>query len=251
MVNADVVDGLNELNKEVNDDVDDGLNELDKEVNVDGLENKEDEDELKRNKLFELKWLEIFEQEELEKKHVELKMDELKMDDKEDLTTKKKEFATKKKELGTKRNVELAKKRKEELAKKRKVELEKKKDGDQELEKKMDDDVLEMTPTKFLGKQFRRKRQKSTKLGNYTDLSGNFFKLNDPVTVNPILDSDIEQMDELNNWMKLEEVKDEDMKDLVTSLAGQDLFDRLLKPQNWIHDKEIDASCFLLRKRVA
>ncbi|XP_047306625.1 uncharacterized protein LOC124910045 [Impatiens glandulifera] len=149
------------------------------------------------------------------------------------------------------KNVELGKK---ELAtkKKRKNDEEddmgKKTDEEAELGKKKDDDVLVLTPTRFQGQSFRRKKR-STQLGNYTDPNGKSFKLIDLVTVNPLLDYDSELLDDLKQWMKLE---DDDKINLVLFHAGRELFNRMLRPQNWLHDQEeIDAAYYILKKRVA
>ncbi|XP_047318012.1 uncharacterized protein PF3D7_1120000-like [Impatiens glandulifera] len=129
-------DADDDMNKDVDDDVDDGLKKKKDVVDVDaGMEmNKDVDDGLDKKE--DIASVDIVVENENKDNEAELKMD-----GNEDLSTKKKEFATKKKELGTKRKVELAKKMLEELSKTRKVELEKKKD----------DDVLEMTPTKFEG----------------------------------------------------------------------------------------------------
>ncbi|XP_047309477.1 uncharacterized protein LOC124912881 [Impatiens glandulifera] len=103
------------------------------------------------------------------------------------------------------------------------------------------------TKKKRKGQSFRRKKR-STQLGNYTDPNGKSFKLIDPVTVNPLLDYDSELLDDLKQWMKLE---DDDKINLVLFHAGRELFNRMLRPQNWLHDQqEIDASCYILKKRV-
>ncbi|XP_047317330.1 uncharacterized protein DDB_G0290685-like [Impatiens glandulifera] len=59
-----VVDELNELENNDDDELENNDDdELENKEDVDGFENKEDDDELKRKKLLELKWLEVFEEE--------------------------------------------------------------------------------------------------------------------------------------------------------------------------------------------
>ncbi|XP_047320458.1 coiled-coil domain-containing protein 1-like [Impatiens glandulifera] len=136
----------------------------------------------------------------------------------------KKELATKKK-----RKVVLAKNRLQQLGKKRKMneeaDMEKMNDEEADMGKKNDEE----------GQSFRRKKR-STQLGNYTDPNGKSFKLIDPVTVNPLLDYDSELLDELKQWLKLE---DEDKINLVLFHAGRELFNRMLRPQNWLHDQQV------------
>ncbi|XP_047342771.1 uncharacterized protein LOC124946245 [Impatiens glandulifera] len=149
----------------------------------------------------------------------------------------KKELATKKK-----RKVVLAKNRLQQLGKKRKMNEEadmgKMNDEEADMGKKNDEE----------GQSFRRKKR-STQLENYTDPNGKSFKLIDPVTVNPLLNYDSELLDELKQWLKLE---DEDKINLVLFHAGRELFNKMLRPQNWLHDQqEIDAACYILKKRVA
>ncbi|XP_047306376.1 adoMet-dependent rRNA methyltransferase SPB1-like [Impatiens glandulifera] len=91
----------------------------------------------------------------------------------------------------------------------------------------------ELSTKKKRKEQSFRRKKKSTQLGNYTDPNGKSFKLIDPVTVNPLLDYDSELMDELKHWLKLQ---DKDKINLVLFYAGRDLFNRMLRPQNWLHD---------------
>ncbi|XP_047340007.1 uncharacterized protein LOC124943556 [Impatiens glandulifera] len=187
----------------------------------------------------------------------------------------KKELATKKK-----RKVVLAKNRLQQLGKKRKMneEADMGKMNDEEADMgKMNDEEADMGK-KNDEESFRRKKR-STQLGNYTDPNGKSFKLIDPVTVNPLLDYDSELLDDLKQWLKLE---DDDKINLVLFHAGRELFNRMLRPQNWLHDQatdafpaislhvlclihsmlcayfifsnlsqEIDAACYILKKRVA
>ncbi|XP_047320813.1 uncharacterized protein LOC124924871 [Impatiens glandulifera] len=91
------------------------------------------------------------------------------------------------------------------------------------------------------------KEKKSKQLGEYTDPGGKGFKLNDPVKVNPLLRIDEEKMKELKKWLKSDA---NDFKELTGCSAGRSLFNRLLKPQQWLHDTEIDEICHLLKRRV-
>ncbi|XP_047306297.1 uncharacterized protein LOC124909687 [Impatiens glandulifera] len=49
-------------------------------------------------------------------------------------------------------------------------------------------------------------------------------------------DYDSELLDELKQWLKLE---DEDKINLVLFHAGRELFNRMLRPQNWLHDHQV------------
>ncbi|XP_047320660.1 uncharacterized protein LOC124924706 [Impatiens glandulifera] len=175
---------------------------------------------------------------------VEAAADEEAVDDEEAAAVVDKNAELGKKELATKkkRKVVLAKNRLQQLGKKRKMnekaDMGKMNDEEADMGKKNDEE----------GQSFRRKKR-STQLGNYTDPNGKSFKLIDPVTVNPLLDYDSELLDELKQWLKLE---DEDKINLVLFHAGRELFNRMLRPQNWLHDQqEIDAACYILKKRVA
>ncbi|XP_047339577.1 DNA ligase 1-like [Impatiens glandulifera] len=123
---------------------------------------------------------------------------------------------------------------------------EKKKEKNKGKEKKVND-VKQLTPSQFVGKSFRRKK-KSKQLGDYTDPGGKEFKLNDPVKVNPLLRIDEEKMKELKKWLKSD---GEDFKESTVCSADRSFFNRLLKPQEWLHDTEIDEICHLMKRRVA
>ncbi|XP_047339573.1 DNA ligase 1-like [Impatiens glandulifera] len=123
---------------------------------------------------------------------------------------------------------------------------EKKKEKNKGKEKEVND-VKQLTPSQFVGKNFRRKK-KSKQLGDYTNLGGKEFKLNDPVKVNPLLRIDEEKMKELKKWLKSD---GEDFKESTVCSADRSFFNRLLKPQEWLHDTEIDEICHLIKRRVA
>ncbi|XP_047334280.1 uncharacterized protein LOC124937949 [Impatiens glandulifera] len=110
--------------------------------------------------------------------------------------------------------------------------VEKKKE---EIMENKEDNVKKMSPSQFRGKSFRRK--KSKKLEYYTDPSGKGFKLNNSVTVNPMLQYDEEKMKELKKWLKS---KDKDFKNLSTYETNCSLFNRFLTPQKWLHDMNVN-----------
>ncbi|XP_047308024.1 glutamic acid-rich protein-like [Impatiens glandulifera] len=105
-----------------------------------------------------------------------------------------------------------------------------------EKNKQKEKEVKQLTPSQFVGKSFRRKK-KSKQLGEYTDPGGKWFKLNDPVKVNPLLRIDEEKMKELKKWLKSDA---KDFKELTVCSADRSLFNRLLKPQQWLHDTKMN-----------
>ncbi|XP_047319624.1 DNA ligase 1-like [Impatiens glandulifera] len=145
------------------------------------------------------------------------------------------------KEEGENKEVEKNKEVEENKDKEKEAEVEKEKEVEKEAEKNDKEEDLPHVPKE------KKEEKKSKQLGEYTDPGGKGFKLNDPVKVNPLLRIDEEKMKELKKWLKSDA---KDFKELTTCSADRSLFNRLLKPQQWLHNTEIDEICHLLKRRA-
>ncbi|XP_047331186.1 ubiquitin-like-specific protease 1 [Impatiens glandulifera] len=129
------------------------------------------------------------------------------------------------------------------------VEVEENKEVEVEAEKNDKEEDLPHVPKEKKEEVEKEivKGKKSKQLGEYTDPGGKGFKLNDSVKVNPLLRIDEEKMKELKKWLKSDA---KDFKELTSCSANRSLFNRLLRPQQWLHNTEIDEICHLLKRRV-
>ncbi|XP_047320598.1 uncharacterized protein LOC124924629 [Impatiens glandulifera] len=84
---------------------------------------------------------------------------------------------------------------------------------------------------------------------DFTDPNLKQPKLKDPITVNPLLKYDDQLLHQLQTWLK--DPKTDNKKiELHTILGDKALFRRMLKRFTWLTDDEIDAGCFILRRRA-
>ncbi|XP_047332679.1 uncharacterized protein LOC124936237 [Impatiens glandulifera] len=111
-----------------------------------------------------------------------------------------------------------------------------------------DDFKLYNTPPKG---NFGRRVRKPKKDESYTNPSlSKLPKTNDPMKINPIQKFEDELLDKVKDW--LDDPKTNDVKkDVATCVVGKDMFVRVLTRLTWLEDTEIDAFCYLLRKRIA
>ncbi|XP_047340207.1 probable serine/threonine-protein kinase kinX [Impatiens glandulifera] len=118
--------------------------------------------------------------------------------------------------------------------------------------KKVEDDnddlQLYNTPPKA---NFRRRVRKPKKDESYTNPSlSKLPKTNDPMKINPLQKFEDELLDKVKDW--LDDPKTNDAtKDVSTCVVGKDMFVRVLTRLTWLEETEIDAFCYLLRKRIA
>ncbi|XP_047321203.1 uncharacterized protein LOC124925278 [Impatiens glandulifera] len=84
---------------------------------------------------------------------------------------------------------------------------------------------------------------------DFTDPNLKQPKLKDPITVNPLLKYDDQLLHQLQTWLK-DPNTDNNKIELHTILGDKALFRRVLKRFTWLTDKEIDAGCFILRRRA-
>ncbi|XP_047320685.1 uncharacterized protein LOC124924735 [Impatiens glandulifera] len=135
------------------------------------------------------------------------------------------------------------------------VEKEAKKVGKKVGKKKdeNDEDELEIVntppplPKKVILVTRRNRRPKNDP--DFTDPNLKQPKLKDPITVNPLLKYDDQLLHQLQTWLK-DPNTDNNKIELHTILGDKALFRRMLKRFTWLTDDEIDAGCFILRRRA-
>ncbi|XP_047314014.1 uncharacterized protein LOC124917700 [Impatiens glandulifera] len=116
-----------------------------------------------------------------------------------------------------------------------------------------DEDELEIVntplplPKKVILVTRRNRRPKNDP--DFTDPNLKQPKLKDPITVNPLLKYDDQLLHQLQTWLK-DPNTDNNKIELHTILGDKALFRRMLKRFTWLTDDEIDAGCFILRRRA-
>ncbi|XP_047341088.1 uncharacterized protein LOC124944789 [Impatiens glandulifera] len=116
-----------------------------------------------------------------------------------------------------------------------------------------DEDELEIVntppplPKKVILVTRRNRRPKNDP--DFTDPNLKQPKLKDPITVNPLLKYDDQLLHQLQTWLK-DPNTDNNKIELHTILGDKAVFRRMLKRFTWLTDDEIDAGCFILRRRA-